>query len=422
MKNKGITLIALIITIIVMLILVAVTITMAVNGGLFGYAGNAARDTELAKQEEQQLETGQIEIDGRKYYSLDDYVNGSEGTPIYSERFLNTDGVLITTAEYTDINSETAIIPAGFGIVTGCETINKGLVISDEFDNNGNSIGNEFVWIPIPEKNFKVATPSNLYGSSSNYSEPRKLTNTDSNTSSEEGGPFQYDSQKELDYYYGSGYYTFPANISDETNVTDFSYGVHYKEMAESINQYGGFYIGRYETTIETVNGVDKIGCKANKTVLQANQIIKNIEKPYRWWGLYATQRHANIPGNGEVVQTNMIWRQPWKKMLTYFDNHNIDYDAIDTDIYNLQYNVLNSGQATYTNKTDNTDVIKDVIFNIYDLRMNALDWTAESNNTLYRVTRGGAYDDSRTPALRSNIYPRAMGVRLGTRLTLYIL
>ena len=56
MKEKnGITLIALIITIIVMLILVAVTITMAVNGGLFGYAGNAARDTELAKNKELKL-------------------------------------------------------------------------------------------------------------------------------------------------------------------------------------------------------------------------------------------------------------------------------------------------------------------------------------------------------------------------------
>ena len=36
-----------------MLILVAVTISMAVNGGLFGYAGNAAKDTELAKQKEE---------------------------------------------------------------------------------------------------------------------------------------------------------------------------------------------------------------------------------------------------------------------------------------------------------------------------------------------------------------------------------
>ena len=52
-KNNGITLIALIITIIVMLILVAVTISMAINGGLFGYAGNAARETQDAKEQEE---------------------------------------------------------------------------------------------------------------------------------------------------------------------------------------------------------------------------------------------------------------------------------------------------------------------------------------------------------------------------------
>ena len=51
-KKSGITLIALIITIIVMLILVAVTISMAVNGGLFGYAGNAVKDIEVEKQKE----------------------------------------------------------------------------------------------------------------------------------------------------------------------------------------------------------------------------------------------------------------------------------------------------------------------------------------------------------------------------------
>ena len=36
-----------------MLILVAVTINMAVNGGLFGYAGNAAKDTKTEKQKEE---------------------------------------------------------------------------------------------------------------------------------------------------------------------------------------------------------------------------------------------------------------------------------------------------------------------------------------------------------------------------------
>ena len=57
-KNSGITLIALIITIIVMLILVAVTVTMAVNGGLFEQAGNAGRQTNKKVQEELEFATG----------------------------------------------------------------------------------------------------------------------------------------------------------------------------------------------------------------------------------------------------------------------------------------------------------------------------------------------------------------------------
>ena len=55
-NKKGITLIALIITIIVMLILVAVTINMAVRGGLFGYASNAAQETKTAIKDEQKLD------------------------------------------------------------------------------------------------------------------------------------------------------------------------------------------------------------------------------------------------------------------------------------------------------------------------------------------------------------------------------
>ena len=81
MKNqKGITLIALVITIIVMLILVAVTITMAVNGGLFGYAQNAARETNEAKTQEEQLGSGSVNVDGTTQTIqeiVDNYVSAS---------------------------------------------------------------------------------------------------------------------------------------------------------------------------------------------------------------------------------------------------------------------------------------------------------------------------------------------------------
>ena len=60
--QKGITLIALVITIIVMLILVAVTITMAVNGGLFQYASDAAKGTNNSIKDESNLGDGNLTI------------------------------------------------------------------------------------------------------------------------------------------------------------------------------------------------------------------------------------------------------------------------------------------------------------------------------------------------------------------------
>jgi len=79
--QKGITLIALVITIIVMLILVAVTITMAVNGGLFANAQDAGNQTNAAKVEELELSNGAVNVtgvgDGNINSIVDYYVNGT---------------------------------------------------------------------------------------------------------------------------------------------------------------------------------------------------------------------------------------------------------------------------------------------------------------------------------------------------------
>jgi len=64
--EKGITLIALIITIIVMLILVGVTVTVTLNGGLFEKAKDAANRTEIAREEEKKQEAATILIE---YYN-----------------------------------------------------------------------------------------------------------------------------------------------------------------------------------------------------------------------------------------------------------------------------------------------------------------------------------------------------------------
>ena len=65
--NKGITLIALVITIIVMMILVAVSVTVALDGGLFGTAKDAASKTQIEAEKEMLLSAvvGAIGVDGK---------------------------------------------------------------------------------------------------------------------------------------------------------------------------------------------------------------------------------------------------------------------------------------------------------------------------------------------------------------------
>ena len=140
-KNNGITLIALVITIIVMLILVAVTISMAINGGLFEKAGKATGDTKNAINAEQKLANGAIQIDGVWYDSIDDYLNGKPSTGGGTEKLkieLSIAGTKATTIP----------IPDGFEHVEGT-TIDTGYVIKNTSD------GNEFVWVPV-EKDQKI--------------------------------------------------------------------------------------------------------------------------------------------------------------------------------------------------------------------------------------------------------------------------
>ncbi|MDO5555420.1 MAG: hypothetical protein Q4G09_01815 [Clostridia bacterium] len=63
--QKGITLVALVITIIVMLILVGVSIAVAINGGLFDTATKATNDTNAALQQERNLADGKVTVNNQ---------------------------------------------------------------------------------------------------------------------------------------------------------------------------------------------------------------------------------------------------------------------------------------------------------------------------------------------------------------------
>ncbi|MBD9159237.1 MAG: hypothetical protein EGQ16_05315 [Clostridiales bacterium] len=124
LNGSGITLIALVITIIVLLLLAGVSIAMLTGqNGILTQAQNAKTVTEKsAENEKRQL--SQIEASTH----LENYT-------------------------YTDAERNTAKIPAGFAVsnVEGENLVSKGLVIIGE-------TGNEYVWIPCTEDTYKRDT------------------------------------------------------------------------------------------------------------------------------------------------------------------------------------------------------------------------------------------------------------------------
>lgn len=96
-KQKGITLIALIITIIVMLILVAVSVRVLIRSDLIGSATETADLYKTAQGEEANL--GEITVDGKVYASIEDYLAGNE--KIANGDYKEKNGVYVNEPDLT---------------------------------------------------------------------------------------------------------------------------------------------------------------------------------------------------------------------------------------------------------------------------------------------------------------------------------
>ena len=130
---------------------------------------------------------------------------------------------------YQDKNGDKAIIPAGFKILPGAETISEGLVIQDENEN-------EFVWVPV--------TNVVQYTRNSDYA------------------------NKEISsiVYTDTGY--LPEEIQPATE--DRSSNNEEKEKQIVIDA-GGFYISRFEAGIENDKLVSKKDAKIWTNISQTN-------------------------------------------------------------------------------------------------------------------------------------------------------
>lgn len=107
MKNKGITLIALIITIIIMLILVGVTVNVALNGGLFSTTKKAKEKTEHAVIVENMTSIAMAE----RASNLD-YTATEMRIALKEKGIIKEDGITINTEQFIGRQDDNYIISA----------------------------------------------------------------------------------------------------------------------------------------------------------------------------------------------------------------------------------------------------------------------------------------------------------------------
>ena len=193
-KNQGITLVAVIITVIVLLILAGVSIaTLTGENGILTKAGTAKEDTQRASAIEQakvDILAWQTERLGKNQDAtlsddiIKDILTGKDyvkdGEPGLSS-FITAEGEHEISYSELYKKSEKVIvdgvtIPKGFYHVAGT-TKNDGLVISDvEGDDLDNSKGeNQFVWVPVEEGEFKRSDWENW----DEENEPTDLTDSE---------------------------------------------------------------------------------------------------------------------------------------------------------------------------------------------------------------------------------------------------
>ena len=355
-KQKGITLVALVITVVVMLILAGVAIAAVVDGdGLFSKTRQAAETYENAAKEEGETIQSMInQIDeylGNKNTGTGDGDGDDDNPPaggaiigeIVDENKTFTGG---TEGSYSD-----PIIPKGFAPINENDAIwgsedgyQKGLVIEDES-------GNQFVWVPVDGTTVKFER-------------------------------VDWNNENGLDASDCSE--TVPAAIT--TSVTN----------------NGGFYIGRYEAgkpqdgtlaTDGSIKPVSKQGATVWNEIAWSDNGTNDDTNPGNGAVTVARSMYPSSDNNYGAVST-LIYGTQWDTVLKFIGAYGGDATYATDSTGKGNYDGINGGDTT--NEEPATCGLLDAFRqkNIYDMAGNVEEWTMESYST-ERVYRGGHCDHS---------------------------
>ena len=315
-------------------------------------------------------------------------------------------------------NETRPYLPTGFTQVKGT-TLKSGLTIQD-------STGNQYVWVEVPkaERLYKTAG----------------LNITD--FTDEEYTKIEDDLHTYTDDYRQSGWED--EYYSDETTgLTSDQYTNLKKTMLKSVYQNGGFYIGKYETGIESAPKTS-----GSSTAPIETPVIKQNVYPYVFVTCNQAQTLASNMESGNHTSSLMFGVQ-WDLVLKYLETKgasqaelkknstswgNYKNNAWNITNENLKYapNASNWTSATEKTKDSSSSILLSTGASddfskqgIYDLAGNVYEWTLEytSSSKLPCAKRGGNYYDdgaSRPAAYRDDYRTTIHTNNVGFRLSLY--
>lgn len=372
-SSKGITLIALVITIIVLLILAGVSISM-ISGdeGIVKKASEAKEKTNLAKEEEEKNIQDVTEY-------IDSQISGDtvDNLPV---------GIEVTGTNRTLTGGtptyKNPIIPVGFKAVNDGASWeisgnvilgwNDGLVIEDENEN-------QFVWVPVDGTN----VPYEKWCNNSN------------------------------------GYGITYEDVEDDEIVS----GVI--ENAQ-ITKYGGFWIGRYEAGRSDVDSSTEA---TNNVSTGVDLLIQRGAQPWNSISYTNAKIVAESYVNNNNVKSGLVTGTQWDTVMKWIENAGYDVTNNSTDFGNYFNNTNIKGNGRYSNSYDATSMLwqignflkeenSELIIgtgldeisntkNIYDLAGNLYEWNTESCFNYY-IFRGGNWlseGNTATASSRTNPY-----------------
>lgn len=397
--QKGITLVALIVTVVVLLIIAGVSISVSIgDNGLIQFSKDTKNNT-LKIQEEKQAEIdelyGKISDDSNNIYELP----ATEQTKPY-----------FPSSDFSKIEG------------TG---INSGLVIKDKD-------GNEYVWIEVP-RNTSIYKVAGI--------EITNFTTTNLKKIEEDLILYvnEYRDNYSDEYYSGCG-------------ISENEYNSLYNQMLQSVYKNGGFWIGRYEVGIkeDTVRYFGAEGSQIQSTSEQT-PVIQPNKIPYNWVRCSQAQSLASTFAPNGYTSSLMFGIQ-WDLVCKYIENKgrspgansiqtSIKTNSIDWGNYNtVNFNITNTN-AKYSenngqtwnqitgkyNKSINSILLttgatsRNCILNIYDLAGNLAEFTLEkSDSTSQCVIRGGSFELYSSASSRNNTPSEFCDYNYGFRVALY--